>query len=786
MKKQKTVIGAISITIFSVSVILAIIFVIFALTIYKEIRFEADEELFESSRSFESTTFYANGSEGDDYLPIAIELSGSLRRVNFGLDDISPYVKEGFIAVEDKIFYEHKGVDVKRTMMAAVNKIVKKEKIFGASTITQQVIKNISGDNQVKIKRKIGEIIRALHIERNYTKDDILEVYLNIIPMGDNIYGIGAASKAYFGKEPKELTVAEAATLIGITNAPTAYSPYKNPDNCIKKRNIVLSVMYNDRIITLNEYETAKETPLNVIPREERADRFDSWFVEVAIDDISKDLAKRYDISESTARIMLLGGGYKIYTTMNPDVQRTLESYFENRNNLAEEVSEGLNYAMTVTDSKNGRLLGIIGRAGKKEGNRLLNHAAIPHTPASVLKPIALYAPLIDEGKINWATVFDDVPLRFIETETGYTEYPRNSPGIYDGLTTIKDGLRLSKNTIAVRLADIRTPKKIFESLRDDFGFESLIEKRGNTTDIATSPMALGQLTDGVSLLKLTEAYSIFPGEGVKREAISYLSVYDHKNRLVLDNKAEEKTIISKYTARIMNQLLKNVTESGTAKSITLKSKIDTAGKTGTSSMNKDKLFIGYTPYYTAGIWCGYDNNGSITSLSKSHLQIWDEVMTSLHSEIISGDEVDDFSKEGLIYMPYCMDSGEIFCEKCIYDPRGSRRDFGYFTEDNMPKEGCKSHVLCPYDSLTKAIACEKCPSENIIVISLVKAPDRSFPKEITVTDAEYMFKNVPAYEKRTQDFTLPYYHCVIPEGVYVGKSKNKKQFNSNCYIHDD
>ena len=786
MKKQKKVIGAISITIFAVSLTLAIAFAIFAFTIYKDISFEADEELFESSRSFESTIFYANGSDSDDYIPIPIELSGSLRRVNYSLDDISPYVKEGFIAVEDKIFYEHGGVDIKRTLMAAVNKVMKRDKLFGASTITQQVVKNISGDNQVKIKRKISEIIRAVHIEKNYTKDEILEVYLGIIPMGDNIYGIGAASKAYFGKEPSELSAEEAATLIGITNAPTAYSPYKNPEACIKKRNIVLSVMYNDGIIDLEEYKSAKEKPLNVVPRDEREDRFDSWFVEVAIEQISKDLAKKYDITESTARIMLLGGGYKVYTTMDPKVQKTLEGYFENTDNLAKEVSGGLNYAMTVTDSKNGRLLGIVGRVGKKEGNRLLNHATVPHTPASTLKPIALYAPLIDEGKINWATVLDDVPLTFIENESGYTEYPRNSPNVYDGLTTIKDGLRLSKNTIAVRLSDIRTPRKIFESLKNDFGFDSLVEKRGSTTDIATSPMALGQLTDGVSLLKLTEAYSIFPGDGVKREAISYLSIYDHKNRLVLDNAGEEKTIISKYTARIMNQLLKNVTDSGTAKSISLKNKIDTAGKTGTSSMNKDKLFVGYTPYYTAGIWCGYDNGGSISSLSKSHLQVWDEIMTDLHSEILLDEEIVGFSKEGLIYMPYCMDSGELYSEKCIYDPRGSRRDFGYFTEDNMPTESCKSHILCPYDSMTKAVACEKCPKENIVAVSLVKSPDRSFPKEVIITDAEYMFRNVPAYEMRVQDYDKPFYYCIIPDGVYVGRSKNKKQFNSNCYIHDE
>jgi len=787
MKKQKKFFLITAISIFSVAVAAAMVISLLAVFVYKDINFEADEKLFEGAKSFNSTVFYADGSNGEEYEPVAIEISGSMRKSFSSLDEMSLYLTRGILAVEDKIFYEHSGIDLRRTVMAAVNYITKRDKVFGASTITQQVVKNISGDNQLKLKRKLEEIIRAIHIEKCYTKDEILEVYLNVIPMSDGIFGVTEASRAYFGKEPSALLPEEAATLIGITNAPSAYNPYSNPESCKKKRDIVLSVMHSDGVITEEEYERAKAAPLYVIPREQREDRFDSWFVETAIEEITLDLAGKYGINSSAARIMLLGGGYKVYTTMNPYVQETLEKYFENVANLAGEIKDGLNYSMVVTDAKTGDLVGIIGRAGKKEGNRLLNHATTPHIPGSVMKPIALYAPLIDNGRINWATVLDDVPVSFTETEDGYREYPRNSPQVYDGLTTAKDALKLSKNTIAVRLCNILTPKSVFNSLKENFGFDTLIEREGSITDIAIAPMALGQLGRGVSLLKLTESYSVFPGEGVRREARSYIRLVDYNGKVILENEPSEKRIFKQSTARIMNKMLMTVTDSGTAKSISLKEIIDVAGKTGTSGGGRDKMFIGYTPRFTAGIWCGYDNSGTeISSLSKSHLRIWDEVMTEIHREYIVEGEREEFSDDGLLYLSYCRDSGGLYCERCIYDPRGSRRELGYFTEGNRPMAECDRHIICLYDSETKAIACDGCPKENLVAVSLISVEDRAFPMEITVTDAEFVYRDIGRYDKRPTDYALPYFEYTIPEGVFIGKSKEKKQFNSNCYIHDD
>ncbi len=788
MKRSKKRVGIVATIILLFTLLSGSTFGVMAFSVYRGISFEADERLFESAGSFNSTEFYANQSgEADKYIPVLIESSGSIRKSFYSLSEISPYIKDGFIAVEDKLFYEHEGIDIKRTLMAVANYVLGREKVFGASTITQQVIKNVSGDNQPTVKRKLQEIVRAIHLERGYTKDQILEVYLNVIPMSENIYGVGAASRAYFGKAPCDLLPEEAAMLIGITNAPTAYNPYINPQACLKKRNIVLSVMRDDGVISEEEYVRAKATPISVIARADREDRIDSWFIERVIDEIVEDLGEKYGASRSAARLMLLGGGYKVYTTMNPFVQSTLENYFENTDNFPTQLSDGLNFAMTVTDSKSGCLVGMVGNVGKKTANRLLNYATVPHIPGSTLKPIALYAPLIDDGIINWSTVFDDVPVNFIEENGECREYPHNSPNVYDGLITVKDAIRKSKNTVAVRLCNIRTSKSVFTSLQRDFGFKGLIENENGLTDVAVAPMALGQLGRGVTLLEMTEAFSVFPGEGNLKEAISYLCLIDYKDNLVIKKEQSSRRLFKDTTARIMNQLLMTVTDDGTAGKINLNEKLNTAGKTGTSGGSKDKSFIGYTPYFTAGIWCGYGNGGhSIGSLSKSHLEIWDEVMTLIHGEIINNGEIEKFSTEGLIHLPYCMDSGMMYTDTCRYDVRGSRMEYGWFCEDNCPREKCNRHVLCNYDSRTKAIACDGCPEEDIVKVALISVEDRVFPKEVFVTDAEFVYRDIDRYTERPIDYELPYFEYALPDGVFVGKSKSKKQFNSNCYIHDD
>ena len=767
-----------------------IMLVLFSLYLYARanIDFDADEAMFETSLHWDSTTFYADEYKTDaEYTPIAIETSGSLKKTYYSLDQISDYVKDGFISVEDRIFYSHNGVDVKRTLYAMANLILKKQKKFGASTITQQVVKNISGDNEITLKRKLSEIIRATNIEQKYSKNEIFEVYLNVIPMGDNIFGVGHAAKAYFGKEPSDLTAAESATLIGITNAPTAYNPYLNPDACKTKRDSVLAVMLDTGIINQSEYGVAVSSPLGVIERQMREDKYDSWFTETVIADATRDFAEKYGISESAASIRLLGGGYSIYTTMDVKAQRILENYFENTANFPDDVARGLEFAMVVTDAQSGDLAAIVGRVGKKRSNRILNHATVPHTPASAIKPLSLYAPLIDEGAIRWSSVFDDVPTDFLMTNGELTPYPRNSPAVYDGLITLADAIRVSKNTVAARIYNLRGGKRIFGDLKDRYGITTLVASKktdnGTITDIALAPLALGQMCDGISLRKMTECYGAFVADGLLTAARSYILIKDSSGKTVISNEKEQKRIYKPSTARIMNQLLSCVVKDGTAKSITLKNMIDMAGKTGTASGAYERMFIGYTPYYVGGIWCGYEGERRAVT-SSAHLTAWDSVMHELHKEILSDVSVKSFSTEGLVYRPYCMDSGELYSDNCTLDPRGSRIAYGYFSPDNAPTALCKRHVLCPYDTLEKGVALGACPREDVTLVALLDIPDRSFPVEVYVTDAEFVYRGIKNAAERDATANLPYFYCELSEGEYAGISNRKRQFNAPCPRH--
>jgi len=322
--------------------------------------------------------------------------------------------------------------------------------------------------------------------------------------------------------------------------------------------------------------------------------------------------------------------------------------------------------------------------------------------------------------------------------------------------------------------------------LKKEFLFENLVEsekRAGKTyTDIAISPMALGQLTDGVSLLRLASSYTVFPSEGILSSPRSYIEVKDHKGNVVLKKEHDEKRVFKESTARIMNKLLSCVVDDGTARSVTIKEKYDTAGKTGTSGNNKDKLFVGYTPYYTAGIWCGYENGEAIGRLTKNQLVIWDEIMTQIHEETVTDIEKKHFSDEGLVFLPYCKDSGKLYSENCLYDPRGDRMEYGYFAKENIPKDVCTTHVLVYYDTEGKGIAHRGCPKEDLIKVSLINVV-RSFPCETVITDAEFVYRDCSEYGKLLPE-NYPYFYGSLENDDYAGISDRKKQFNSFCQKH--
>ena len=625
----------IAITVLILSLLCGVLFGGILIYARRNVNYDLDEALFEKAGEEETTYYYAYDKDGE--LQEVWKSFGREKREWVSISDVSRYLTDGFIAVEDREFYSHRGINLKRTLAAAFNHIFKFRDTFGASTITQQVVKNISGDNETTVKRKLNEILRALSLERRHSKSEILEMYLNITPMSENIYGVSLASEVFFGKEASDLTITEAATIIGITNAPSRYNPFSNPEECIKKRNRVLYAMLENDVINETEYEESISAPLGITDGYNLGER-SSWFVETATADVISDVQAKYGISAPAARMMLHGS--KIILTMSPEIQKIMEEYFYDESNLSDKIFSGMNYAMVVSDPYNGNLLGIIGNGGRKSGERLFNYATSPITPGSTIKPLTIYAPLIDKNEINWSSTVKDEPVRYEARGDEEVPYPKNSPNVYDGEITVNEAVKRSKNTVAIRLLEKVGIKSAFDLLVNVFGFENMIDGKdggGALTDIAEAPLALGQLSIGESIRKLTESYNVFPNSGILPRGSSYHVVYDKDGRVIIKSEQSSIRVFRKSTADIMNQLLMEVVNDGTARRITLKESVDTAGKTGTSSGDRDRLFIGYTPYYTAGIWCGFSGgSGEVGANSPTHLEIWDRIMTEIHEELVT------------------------------------------------------------------------------------------------------------------------------------------------------
>lgn len=796
MSIGKKLLKGVAITLVVLSLIVLVTVVGLSVYANKHISYALDDALFASAEGESVIRLYTKGvgADGEPQSVLFEEVYlGEYRKDCVDFDRVPDTVRAAFLAAEDRRFYEHHGVNVGRTVLAAVNALTKRSPTFGASTITQQVVKNISGDNEVTFQRKLSEILRAIHMEQMHSKDEIFSLYLNIIPMSENILGIAKASEVYFGKEVETLTYTQAATLAGIANAPTRYNPYLHPEECLAKRNRVLYAMMDAGYLTEDAYEACCREPLGIEERRAEQATVMSWFAETVLKEIEADLVAEAGMSAEAAHRYMMCGGFSVETTVDPEVQAILTRSFEDSACVPTD-TQGLSYAMCICDSMTGELVAIVGRQGEKTGNRLSNLASdIPHTPGSSLKPLALYAPLLNEKRIHAATVFDDVPTEFHKSGATYTAYPRNSPGVYQGLIPVCDALRLSKNTVALRLYAMRGAEAIYHTLRSDFDFDTVVRSAytaggSRVTDLAPAPLALGQLSYGVTLRKLTEAYTVFPSEGIKHEAKSYRRVWDGQGHVILEKKPTEKRVYSEECARIMNQMLSGVTESGTAKRITLKYSVDTAGKTGTSGNDRDRWFIGYTPYYTAGIWCGYENGAqAIGASGRSHLDIWDEVMRQVHASCLKDERaIRAFSTEGLIRQAYCKDSGERFTPTCAQDPRASRMAYGYFTPDNQPSVNCERHVLVPYDSLTSAVAHDGCPSEDVTYVALLDIRDRSFPCEVYVSDAQYVYRPMPEGVRLGESYDCPYFVHALEEGRFCGISIGKKQFNAACYWHDE
>lgn len=639
--------------------------------------------------NYSSQIYYEDSESGE--MKEFFNLSSVENRVWVDIEDMPKSLCDAVVAIEDERFYEHSGFDIRRTTKAfftyVYNKITGKPTTFGGSTITQQLIKNLTNEREKTAARKIQEISRAVNLEKQMSKEEILELYLNSIYLSQGCNGVQTASKTFFGKDVSELNLAESASIAGITQYPTLYDPLINPEKNKEKQKIVLKKMLELGKITDKEYEEAVNYELQfnkASGNNAGGGKVNSYFIDQVITEVKSDLMKK-GYTEAVAEKLLYSGGLKIYSTYDPKVQNALESVYNDTGNFPGSGGEkGAQSAMVVIDPYTGGIKGIVGGVGEKTGNLILNRASQTlRQPGSSIKPIAVYAPAIENGIINAADIYNDKPLEYGSWK------PQNYDKKFRGAVSVRYAVKQSLNTVPIQILEEMGVEKSYDFLTEKLGITSLVrnEKRSDGkvySDVGLSQLALGGLTDGISLTQLAAAYTPFVNRGMYSSPSTYTLVTDFEGNEILSGSSNTSIALSEETAYITAQLLKEVVTGGTGTAARFSSTIFTGGKTGTTSEYNDRWFVGFTPYYVAAVWYGYDTPKTITGSGNPCIPVWKKVMTEIHKGL-SGKEIEKPS--GVITVSYCSKTGKLRGEAC---PDNDMTTF-WFTKNNRPIGVCGS-----------------------------------------------------------------------------------------------
>lgn len=617
-------------TILLIGVVTALIFVcIFAFYVKTCITPSLDIDLNDFTLN-QSSIIYYKDSNGD-YQKLTT-VKSSENRIWIDGDQIPQHMKDALVAIEDKRFYTHKGVDWFRTAHAALNMFTGGS-TFGGSTITQQLIKNLTQQDDITVQRKLLEIFQALDLEKNYDKDEILEYYLNAVYFGEGCYGVQTAAQTYFGKDAKDLSVAEAASIVGITNLPTYYDPFYSVENNKERQENVLREMYKQGYLKKAEYEEAKNEELDFVRGENSPSTSNvySYYEEVVLSDVIGDLAKAKGISRNAASQLVHNAGYEIYACIDKDIQAKVDAIYTDPEKLPKtygSTKSQLQSAIVIIDQATGEIKALRGGTGDKTINYGLNRATgTTRPPGSSIKPIAVYGPAVEYGLISPSTLVLDKDEKHVQlTHTSW--YPKNSPNSYDGIITITTALQKSKNTVAAQIVDKLTPSASLEFLRSRLGVTSLID-----SDADYAAMALGEPHYGITVREMAQAYTALANDGVFTYSRTYTMVKDRSGKIILDNQPQTIQAFSQNTARTMTYMLNNAATYGTGHESRL-SNMPVAGKTGTTSANRDRWFCGYTPYYTCAVWTGYDTPETMAFSGNPATQIWQKVMSAVHADL--------------------------------------------------------------------------------------------------------------------------------------------------------
>lgn len=812
-------------TVMLIGIVCAIIVgTVFCLYIKNYVNPEIDSSLFVTASSDTTTRLYYMNYEteedriNEDGTPVELEdqrLYSSDNSIWVSYEKFPKDLVNAFVCVEDHRFFDHNGVDWLRTGKAVFGYFFGKGD-FGGSTITQQLVKNLTGDNENTIQRKVQEIFRAINLEKDMSKEEILEMYLNIVNLGNNCYGVQAASNFYFDKDVSELTLPECAALAAIVKSPSKYEPLYHDihtyelengeteeDGNRKRRNdIVLYTMYQQGKITSAQFDEAYETELVVGEKNEQGEtvtdkaNVNTWYTDSVIEDVQKALMEEYGYSEYVASLMIYTGGLQIYTCMDPTVQAAIDEVYINDEQYFPYATDGLQpeSAMIIIDPYTGDVLGLAGGRGEKTQSRILNRATQAKRPCgSSIKPLSVYAPAIDTGVATMGSVYDDSP---VTTSADGTVWPHNLPDVYNGYTTVQDAIRRSVNTCAIKILNDVSVDYSFDFLTNTLHMTSPVESYTTAsgtvvTDKAQAPLGLGQFSYGITLWELTAGYSIFPNNGIYCKSRLWYKVLDSDGNVVLENEPDYEIAISEEAASIMTKMMENVVTSGTATAVTVDQYVDVAGKTGTTSADFDRTFIGFTPYYVGGCWFGYDMNQALSDFGPNpSITVWDKVMTILQEKITAkanagGEAVKSFTySDNIVQCTYCKDSGMLISDACNSDPRGSRAETGWFTRDSVPTEPCNVHVLVDYDKTAGGVSVGVCPAGSTSKVALVRNEERAFNTQVIITDAEFVYRETDPSLGYPTYFGYPYFYMNIPEGTYVGRSSNTKQYNCACPTH--
>ena len=692
-------------------------------------------------------------------------------------DNIPKVLKNAYVAIEDQRYYSHGGVDFKRTSAAIGNYIIYFGKSsFGGSSITQQLVKNLTGDDSNKISRKVSEWESAICLETFLSKEDILNTYLNVIYVGPNVYGVQTGAKYYFDKDLENLSIAECAFLAGINNAPNAYNPFGEKDNSekIEKRtktvlvkmkefNYINSEEYNEAVTEVEQGFNFKQGNLK-----NENDGIYSYHTDALITEIITDLANKKHISKSFAKNYLDMAGAKIYSTENTEIQNKIEKEFNKSKYILKSDNDSSvtsQAAMVIIDQKTGQVVGCVGGLGKKKDARGLNRATqAVRQVGSAGKPLSVLVPAIEKKIITASSIYDDSKTTF---ENDY------APGDYDayqGNITVRRAVESSQNIPFVKIMEQLTPKTSIQYLKK-MGITTLTQKDESL------PLALGGLEKGISPLEMASAYATIANDGVYIEPTFYKNITNSKGKVIIQKKAKSKKVFSMQTAFIVKELLRQpvIGTKGTATYCNI-SGMDVSAKTGTTDENYDRWLCGFTPYYTAVTWYGFDLNESINFNGKNPAGlIWADVMKNVHSNL----KGTNFAKpSGIIESTVCAETGLVANVGC------TNTYTEYYLKGTLPDK-CNKHLSNNYNNTTKS---NNKKTEVKTETNINKNEEKKVVNEITTTknnvSTDETTKN--ANKNTTKNSTTKNSTNTSVNTTEANKNKNKNtnKVNENTNIN--